>query len=59
LAGNVRFRISGMILKSSNFPKFSGQVFRGTLFGVLLLVLIGWLCFPGVMAWRAVSSLFG
>jgi hypothetical protein len=45
-------------------PNKAGRNFRarfsgGALFSVLLLVLIGWVSFLGVMVWLAVSSLFG
>jgi hypothetical protein len=46
---------------SPNQPgqNFSGRFFGGAFFGVLLFVLIAWVCFLSLVAWQAVSSLFG
>jgi hypothetical protein len=45
-------------------PNWTGQNFRakfsgGALFGILLLALIAWIGFLSLMAWEAISSLFG
>lgn len=38
---------------------FLDRFFGGALFGILLFALIGWVCFLSLVAWHAVSSLFG
>lgn len=38
---------------------FRGRLFGGTLFGVLLVFLIAWICLLSFGAWHAVASLFG